>query len=116
MRVAPGTICLSNSSHLPAMPYSKVANPVAFPPGRERLSMMPAPSGSAGGLLDRDVARTAVFSHIYTCKRMRHSSSAPPIVDCRTGSGLHARVCTRVAHIHNLHRRKPTERKVEIPI
>ena len=47
---------------------------------------------------------------------MQYSSSAHPIIDRRTGSRLGARVCPRVAHIHNLHGWKPAERKVEIPI
>jgi hypothetical protein len=33
-RVTPGAISLSSSSHLPAIPYSKLVKPVALPPGR----------------------------------------------------------------------------------
>jgi hypothetical protein len=42
-RWMPGTISLSNSSHLLLMPYSKTINPVTFPPGRAKLSTKPAP-------------------------------------------------------------------------
>ena len=34
----PGAVCLSNSTHLPLMPYSNTVNPVALPPGRARLA------------------------------------------------------------------------------
>ena len=46
-RVTLGAICLSSSSHLPLMPYSRFANPVALPPGRARLATKPLPTGSA---------------------------------------------------------------------
>ena len=46
MRVTPGAISLSTSSHFPLMPYSKLVKPVALPPGRARLSTNPAPTGS----------------------------------------------------------------------
>src|SRR5262245_16550635 len=46
-RVTPGAICLSSSSHFPLIPYSKLINPVALPPGRARFSMKPPPTGSA---------------------------------------------------------------------
>ncbi len=36
-RVTRGAISLSSSSHFPLMPYSKIVNPVALPPGRARL-------------------------------------------------------------------------------
>src|SRR6516164_3912704 len=45
-RVTCGAICLSSSSHLPLKPYSKTMKPVMLPPGRERLSTKPAPTGS----------------------------------------------------------------------
>src|SRR5947208_13205491 len=45
-RVTPGAICLSNSSHLPLRPYSNERKPVTLPPGRARLAMRPAPTGS----------------------------------------------------------------------
>ena len=45
-RVTPGAISLSSSSHFPLMPYSKVVNPVALPPGRAKLATKPAATGS----------------------------------------------------------------------
>ena len=45
-RVAPGAISFSSSSHFPLMPYSKIVNPVALPPGCARLATKPAPTGS----------------------------------------------------------------------
>src|SRR5262249_40495339 len=47
IRVTSGPICLSSSSHFPPMAYSNEVKPVAFPPGGARLSMKPAPTGSA---------------------------------------------------------------------
>jgi hypothetical protein len=41
-----GTICLSNSSHFTAVPYSNAMKPVALPPGRARLWTKPDPTGS----------------------------------------------------------------------
>ena len=46
-RVTLGAICLSTSSHLPLKLYSNCMNPVALPPGRDRLSTNPLPTGSA---------------------------------------------------------------------
>ena len=46
LRVTPGAICLSSSSHFALRPYSKFVNPVALPPGRARLSTKPPPTGS----------------------------------------------------------------------
>ena len=37
-RVTPGATSLSNCSHFPLRPYSKLVNPVALPPGRAKLS------------------------------------------------------------------------------
>src|SRR5437764_11895526 len=37
---------LQQLEHFPLMPYSKLVNPVALPPGRARLSTKPAPTGS----------------------------------------------------------------------
>src|SRR5262249_14333847 len=45
-RVISGAMSLSSSSHFPPMLYSKLVKPVAFPPGRARLSTIPAPTGS----------------------------------------------------------------------
>src|SRR5438132_5904428 len=45
-RVPRGAISLSSSSHFPLMLNSYVAKPVAFPPGRARLSTQPPPTGS----------------------------------------------------------------------
>jgi hypothetical protein len=42
----PGEISLSSSSHLAVRPYSNWLKPVALPPGRDRLSTKPAPTGS----------------------------------------------------------------------
>jgi hypothetical protein len=41
-----GAISLSNSSHLAAIAYSYIMNPVTLPPGRARLSTWPAATGS----------------------------------------------------------------------
>src|SRR5262245_25662672 len=41
-----GAICLSSSTHFAARLYSYEVKPVALPPGRARLSMKPAPTGS----------------------------------------------------------------------
>src|SRR5262249_22408728 len=46
IRVTPGAIVLSSSSHFPLKLYSDRENPVATPPGRARLSTKPAPTGS----------------------------------------------------------------------
>src|SRR5262249_40315908 len=46
-RVTCGAICLSSSSHLPLKLYSQFMKPVMLPPGRDRLSTKPAPTGSA---------------------------------------------------------------------
>ena len=42
-----GAISLSNSSHFPLKPYSNCMKPVALPPGCDRLSTKPEPTGSA---------------------------------------------------------------------
>ena len=56
-RVTRGESCLSNSTHFPLMLYSKLVKPVALPPGRARLWINPAPTGSATvGHDDRDRA------------------------------------------------------------
>ena len=46
-RVTPGAICLSSSSHFPLKLYSNCMKPVVLPPGRDKLSTKPAPTGSA---------------------------------------------------------------------
>jgi hypothetical protein len=46
VRVTFGATSLSSSSHFAAIAYSKIVNPVALPPGRARLLMKPAPTGS----------------------------------------------------------------------
>jgi hypothetical protein len=45
-RVTPGATCFNSSDHFPAIPYSNMEKPVAFPPGRAKLSTYPAPTGS----------------------------------------------------------------------
>jgi hypothetical protein len=45
-RVTRGATSLSSSSHFPLIPYSKIVNPVALPPGRAKLVTKPAPTGS----------------------------------------------------------------------
>ena len=47
MRVTSGAISLSNPSHLPPIPSSKLVNPVMLPPGFAKLSTKPLPTGSA---------------------------------------------------------------------
>src|SRR6266487_2621223 len=42
-----GAKSLSISSHFPLIDGSKLANPVIFPPGREKLETNPLPTGSA---------------------------------------------------------------------
>src|SRR5262249_26734357 len=46
-RVTLGAISLSNSTHLPPIPGSKLENPVTLPPGLAKLSTKPSPTGSA---------------------------------------------------------------------
>src|SRR5262249_51875803 len=46
IRFIPGASSLSSSSHLPLILNSYEANPVAFVPGRDRLSTQPPPTGS----------------------------------------------------------------------
>ena len=41
-----GAICFKSSSHFPLKLYSNCTKPVALPPGRERLSTKPEPTGS----------------------------------------------------------------------
>jgi len=45
-RVTLGAISLRSSSHFPLVLYSNGVNPVALPPGRDKLSTKPAPTGS----------------------------------------------------------------------
>ena len=45
-RVTTGAICFSSSSHFPLKLYSNCKKPVAFPPGCDRLSTKPDPTGS----------------------------------------------------------------------
>src|SRR5262249_37641814 len=45
-RVTLGAICLRSSSHLPLKLYSNCMKPDAFPPGCDRLSTKPEPTGS----------------------------------------------------------------------
>ena len=47
IRTMSGAMSLRVSSHLPAIEYSKLTNPVIFPPGRARLPTNPAPTGSS---------------------------------------------------------------------
>ena len=46
MRVTPGAICFSNSSHFALIPNSNSAKPVALPPGAAKFAANPAPTGS----------------------------------------------------------------------
>src|SRR5262249_59274550 len=45
-RVTPGAISLSSSTHFALKLYSNSIKPVALPPGRDRLSTKPEPTGS----------------------------------------------------------------------
>src|SRR5215467_12659306 len=45
-RLTRGAISLTSSGHFPLRPYSNCVKPVVLPPGRARLSTMPAPTGS----------------------------------------------------------------------
>src|SRR5215472_16090926 len=45
-RVAAGAICFSSSSHFALKLYSNCRKPVEFPPGCDRLSTKPDPTGS----------------------------------------------------------------------
>ena len=45
-RVIPGAMSLSSSSHFALKLYSNCMKPVALPPGRDRLSTKPEPTGS----------------------------------------------------------------------
>jgi hypothetical protein len=46
-RAMRGAICLSSSSHLPAIVGSVKMKPVTLPPGRAKLATKPLPIGSA---------------------------------------------------------------------
>jgi hypothetical protein len=61
-RVTRGAISLSNSSHFPATAYSKAVKPVAFPPGRAKVSTYPAPTGSATAAKTIGMMRVACSS------------------------------------------------------
>src|ERR1700694_836870 len=45
-RLTRGAMSLSSSSHFPLRPNSATVKPVAFPPGRDMRSTIPAPTGS----------------------------------------------------------------------
>ena len=62
-RVTSGAICLSTSNHLPLKLYSNCMNPVALPPGRDRLSTNPLPTGSATLTKTIGTPRVACNSH-----------------------------------------------------
>ena len=79
-----GTASLSNSSHFPLTVPSKGVNPVALPPGRERLSTRPPPTGSATctktigmvRVLERRAARTGGVDATITSGATATSSTA----------------------------------------
>ena len=60
-RETPGAISLSNSSHFALTPYSYRANPVMFPPGRARLEVNPAATGSM------TIAKTMGIARVTSC-------------------------------------------------
>src|SRR6516164_7744920 len=59
-RLMVGAISLRSSSHFPLIPNSAVMNPVAFPPGRDRLWTKPEPTGPEVATNTTGVARLAV--------------------------------------------------------
>src|SRR6516164_4111931 len=73
-RVTCGAICLSSSSHLPLKLYSQFMKPVMLPPGRDRLSTKPAPTGSAAAANTigkvRVTRSNAVTLTVASAKRM----------------------------------------------
>ena len=61
-RVTPGATFLSASSHFPPIGGSKCVNPVMLPPGCDKLSMNPLPTGSA------TLAKTIGMVRVAFCK------------------------------------------------
>jgi hypothetical protein len=100
--VTRGAISLSSSSHFPLMLYSKLINPVAFPPGRAKLATKPPPTGSVTCTNTMGTRRVACSNDLMTVVpwarttsgssstnsaaylRMRSASAAPQRVSIRT--------------------------------
>jgi len=78
-RVTLGAICFSNSSHLPLKLYSNCKKPVAFPPGCDRLSTKPDPTGSG-----------TTTNTIGTVRVVLINCSTAPEPDVRITSGVSA--------------------------
>src|ERR1700682_628071 len=75
-------ICLSTSSHLPAIEPSILVKPVVWPPGRGRLATRPLPTGSATVPKMMGIERVGCSS-----------ASVVDVVDERTTSGCDATSC-----------------------
>src|SRR5262249_49495284 len=76
-RVKPGVICLSTSNHFTPMLDSYVVKPVAFPPGRARLSTNPAPTGSG---------TMSALGQKQTCAVHKLMSALPPKATAKADS------------------------------
>jgi hypothetical protein len=63
-RLTSGAISLSSSSHFALKSYSNSTKPVALPPGRDRLSMKPEPTGSEANANTASVAEVE-WAHVH---------------------------------------------------
>src|SRR5215469_14994141 len=76
-RVTVGAISLSSSSHFALKPYSNCINPVALPPGFDRLLTMPEPTGSGTITKTIGTGRTADGQNDVGCERGQFCSLSP---------------------------------------
>ena len=98
-----GAICLSSSSHLPAIVGSETLKPVTLPPGRAKLATKPLPTGSATIAKTMGMVRVCCSSAAVVgvvCERMRSGCSATSsFANCclnSASSGLAQRVSIRM--------------------
>ena len=66
IRLIPGSISLSVSSHLPIIGNSNGVKPVMFPPGRAKLVTKPIPTGSITKQKTIGTVRVASFNAATT--------------------------------------------------
>src|SRR5262249_26895486 len=87
-RVRSGAISLSSSTHFPLRLYSNIKKPVALPPGRDRLSMKPEPSGSGTTANTIGTARVACSNR---------SKPRPPFAKMTSGAcAANSAACLRI--------------------
>src|SRR5262245_13665873 len=97
-RVTFGAACLSSSSHLPLKLYSNCMKPDAFPPGCDRLSTKPEPTGS--GTMVKMIGTVWVSSSISCVARLpvarmtsgEDATSSAAYLRVRTGSPAHSQI------------------------